>query len=251
MPRTTPEDSISFWTERLAGVPPVLDLAVARPRRRAQPYTSGELTSVLPPSPDEASPLEWRLLAALLVVLDRYCAQEDLLVGIDRSVFQAEDDFGGDLVPLRINLAGDPTGSTLIERIAEAIATTRPHHTLSFSEVLDAAAIERADSHHPLVQVVFCKAPVAASEWPVPGAVTGVAPDLGLQLVTGSGDAQARLVFNTELFDEATIRCLMTHLEVAFRTVSEMPHRRVRRLPLLDSDELVRITREWNATSVE
>ena len=232
-------------------MPPVLDLTVAQARRQEQPYAAGEMS--LAQSLDgggDAPTGTQQVLAALLVVLHRYSAQPDLLLGIDPAMIDPTWPAGEDLVPLRVNLDGDPTGDELLARIAASIDACRAHLDCSFTQILEAAAIEPATSHHPLVQVVVAPAR------PAPGDVGAMdasmtPPDLVLEIDSAGGAGPTRLLYNARLFEAPAMRRLAQHLRRTLTALSAAPEEVLSRLTLVAGDELIEITRGWNATDAD
>ena len=239
------DDSISFWRTRLEGVPPVLDLPVAGARRQSQDYALGRTTAPL----TGAEPAETEsLLAALAILVRRYCGQTDVLLGVDRSTLDGSAT--ADLVPLRLDLSGNPPADEIARRVSEGLDALRPHLDIDFAGILDALEIDRGTSHHPLVQVVVGDLPETAD-----GALP---PDLAVRSTAADGgNASLELDYNARLIPEPAARQLAGHLAAALAWhsegagLSEGQGGGVLDLPLVVDDELRTITGVWNETGID
>jgi amino acid adenylation domain-containing protein len=239
------DDPISFWRARLEGVPPVLDLPIARGRRQNQPYEAAGLAVDL--AADGPPPAD-RLVSAVATVLARYSGQTDILVGVARSLVSRGAP-GGELLPLRLDLAGGPTGGELVGRVARELAALASQPATPFAELVRALGIEPATSHHPLVQVTVGPAGESAGERTGDPTRGWVPPDLTLAV---ADDGRRLLVtYNARLFPERALRRLAGHLAGAYAALGDAPGASVASIELLTGDELERITRDWNRTGVD
>ncbi|HEY0807277.1 MAG TPA: amino acid adenylation domain-containing protein, partial [Pseudonocardiaceae bacterium] len=98
------------------------------------------------------------VLAAHASVLHRYTTNEDLVLGVqvrahepkgvDRTVGDC-----GNLVPVRLDLSGQPSFAELVDRAETAVRGALDHATLPFAEMLALARPPRDASRLPLVQM--------------------------------------------------------------------------------------------------
>ena len=126
------EGLIAYWRDRLAGAPPLLDLATDRPRPARQSYqgaTLGDLPGRARRRLEglghrQGATLFMTLLAAFKALLARYGGGEDVVVGTPfagRNLVELEDLIGFfiNVLPLRTDLSGDPSFSELLGRVRE------------------------------------------------------------------------------------------------------------------------------------
>jgi len=135
------EEQLSYWQERLAGIPAVLELPTDHPRPAVQAHRgrqlvaefSEELSGALRRlSQQEGVTLFMTLLAAFQVMLARYTGQEDIPVGspaANRGHTRLENlvGFFANTLVLRGDLSGAPTFHELLARIRETALGAYAH----------------------------------------------------------------------------------------------------------------------------
>ena len=269
----TLERELAWWTERLSGAPPALDLPADRPRPARRSHAGAMLERVFPPARvralheaarREGATLYMVLLAALDVVLARWSGAEDVLVGTpvanrpDPEVEGLVGFFANTLV-VRAGLAGNPTFAEVVGRVREATLAAQEHQDVPFEKVVEALGVERDLSRTPLFQVFFIlqNAGSAYAE-SAPGLT--VAP-LGMEgesakfdLTVGlrerpDGTLVMALEYATALFDAATVERFADHLETLLAAAAAAPGMRIHDLPLMPEAERRRVVEEWNATA--
>jgi hypothetical protein len=225
---------LRFWTEYLAGAPTVLALPGdhRRPdqpgyRAQAQEFVlAGELLAgVRELSNQEQVTLSTTLIAAFEALLHRYTGQEDLLVGITapgRTRPEAQRMVGPFAHPivLRADLAGNPTAAELLRRTQAAVRAVRGHEDMPWAAVVQAVQPEQGRSRQPLVQVMLTfklRPPALPAGWDVSG--TDARPltskfDLHLEVAEGADGLAGRLIYNSDLFEPATISRMIGHLRM-------------------------------------
>jgi amino acid adenylation domain-containing protein len=215
------------------------------------------------------------LLAAFQTLLYRYTHQEDIAVGSpianrNRSEIEGLIGFFVNSLVLRSNLSGNPTFRELLGRVREVTLGAYSHQDLPFEKLVEELHPQRNLSHHPLFQVVFGfeNAPMSALE--LPGLVPSLINidfkttrfDLELHLWKCSEDFRSLwganweysegirgvMVYNTDLFDKATISRMLKHFKTLLESIVSHPEQRIANLPLLSEGELHQVLVEWNDT---
>ena len=272
----------SFWRQRLAGAPP-LDLPTDRPRPPAQTFRGaahrvrfGGLAHRSGSTPFMV------LLAAFEALLARWSGQEDFVVGSPTSGRMAGR-FGDRLaglvgyfvnpIPLRADVAGDPTVDELLGRVRRTALDAFEHQDFPFALLTERLRPERDTGRSPVFQVMLTlqKAaspdlqPLAAFALGEPGVrltvgglelesvalePPGSPLDLTLMAAELDGALAASLQWNTDLFDPATAERMLGHLGNLLRGLAEGdPGRQISELPLLGDAERAQLA-AWNATAV-
>src|SRR6185295_1241951 len=163
------ENLFSFWQSYLAGAPLVLELPTDKVRPKSQTFTgadlpvkfSSRLSSALNKlSQQQGVTLFITLMAAFQLFISRYTGREDVLIGTDianRNRVELEQlvGFFVNLLPVRINLAGNPTFVELLERSAKSILSVYAHQELPFEKLVEELKPERDLTRNPVVQVLF------------------------------------------------------------------------------------------------
>jgi amino acid adenylation domain-containing protein/non-ribosomal peptide synthase protein (TIGR01720 family) len=265
------EEQIAWWRESLAGAPASLDLPTDRPRPATQTYlgTRFQVPFDAVFSRDlarfarrqDATPF-MVFLAAFQALLGRLSGQDDLTVGSPianrhRSEVEPLIGFFVNTLVLRGDLRGDPPFRELLARARRAALGAFAHQDLPFERLVMELRPERHLSVTPLFQAVCAmqNAPVGSMDVPgltldrIPFEVTTSQFDLELHLWEADGAYTGDLSYSSELFDGATVRRLVSHLETLLRSVIADPGLRLSELPLLPESERHQLLQEWNDKS--
>jgi len=163
----TLERELSWWRERLAGAPAVLDLPADRPRP-ARSSDRGVTRPVLLPAvvADGLRGIARRLgatpfmvlFAAWLVVLKKLTGRDDLVVGTDVANRNREETEGIvgffiNQLALRVDLSGDPSFAELVARVRKVALSAYAHQDVPFDALVDTLSLDRSLAHTPLFQV--------------------------------------------------------------------------------------------------
>ncbi|HSU81610.1 MAG TPA: amino acid adenylation domain-containing protein, partial [Thermoanaerobaculia bacterium] len=268
------EGQVSYWRERLAGVPSLLDLPTDRPRPAFRGQRGARLAFHLPSDP-------WRdlkalgrregvtdfmtLLALFQALLGRLAGQEELAVGTvvanrGRSELEPLIGFFANTLVMRGDLAGRPSARDLLLRARESALEVYAHQDLPFEQLVEALQPARATSYTPLFQVMLVLQNVPTELLSLPGLTMvglgasqtgGARFDLTLDLRESPQGLAGSLEYATDLFDRTTISRLAGHFATLLRAVVAAPSSPVADLPLLDATERQQLLLEWNDTGVE
>ena len=259
-------EQLSYWREHLAGAA-TLELPTDRPRppvqssRGAREFfgLSEELSEgVKALGRGEGVTTFMTLLAALKLVLHRHTRQEDVVVGTPiagrgRSELEGLIGFFINTLALRTDLSGDPTFGELLGRVREVTLGAYAHQDVPFERLVEELQLERDLSRTPLFQVVFTFQNTPAESFELPGIRISAEPqesetakfDLTLVMEETPHGLYGSFEYNTDLFDAATVRRLISHFEVVLRAVVADPARRLSAVPLLAEEERRQLLHEW------
>ncbi|MCW5298887.1 amino acid adenylation domain-containing protein [Herbaspirillum lusitanum] len=161
------EVQYNYWRDQLAGAPAVLGLALSRmPEQRdfrlgRVPVTLGrECSERLQQAADEAGLSVFALLLGVWgLTLARFGGEQEVVVGIpvagrSRSGLDGIVGFLANTLPMRL----DCSAANLAEfgrRVQQRVAEGLQHQDISFSRIVEAAAIERVPRRPPLLQAMF------------------------------------------------------------------------------------------------
>ena len=260
---------LGYWRERLEGASE-LELPSDRPRPALLTYEgarlamsfSAELTSALKVlSQQEGVTLFMTLLAAFNTLLYRYTGQEDIVVGTpianrDRAEVEGLIGFFVNTLVIRTGLTGTLTFREVLGRVRETCLEAYAHQHLPFEKLVEELQLQRDLSRNPLFQVVFAmqNAPRPTMEMAglrvTPLDLPGIRVRFDLECsMWEEGEAiRGALVYNTNLFDGATIERLAGHFQTLLEGVVANPGQRISDLPLLTERERHQLLVEWNRT---
>jgi amino acid adenylation domain-containing protein len=254
-------DAIAYWRDRLLGAPD-LELPTDRPRPPVQSFRGGMqplrlekgLSAALRAlARREGVTLFITLLATFKTLLHRETGQEDLVVGTvtagrDRPEIQKLLGFFLNPLILRTDLAGNPTFREVLQRVRRVALDALSHEEAPFELLVKDLRPARDPSRNPLYQVLFSlepPMPVLQEGWTLTQTdiETGTAKlDLYLELDDRPEGIVGRFMYNSDLFDKATIERLLGHWETLLAGVVRDPDRAISRLPLMTEGERRRLS---------
>ena len=266
------EDQLQYWREQLLGAPQVLELPTDRPRPTVQSHRGAlkqfqlkpELTRKLKElSRSEDVTLFMLLLAAFQVLLARYSGQNDVVVGTpiaNRTRAEVEALIGlfVNTLALRVEVRGGESFRELLKRVRQNCLGAYAHQDVPFEKLVEELQPERSLSYSPVFQVMFA---LQNAFEQAPNLT-----DLQLSSLGRSGDFakfdltllirehKSRLLggieYNSDLFDEATIDRMCSHLNVLLESIVADPASRVSELSCLESEERSQLIALANGTEV-
>jgi amino acid adenylation domain-containing protein len=249
------DQQIAYWRNALRGAPPCLELPLDRPRPPRQTYRgsrvsrglSAQLTSDLKAlAARESCTLFMVLLAAFDVLLARYSAQQDIVVGspiAGRRRSDLEDLVGlfVNTLVLRNDLSGNPSFRELLQRVRRTALDAFANQDLPFEKLVEIMQPTRSLSHAPLFQVMFIlqNAPWEAAKIRGLEVAPGeIAPgktakfDLTVSAVEFEQALWFNFEYNTDLFDAATIERMAEGLDNLLAGVAADADASIEALPL-------------------
>ncbi|MFI7694540.1 amino acid adenylation domain-containing protein [Nonomuraea sp. NPDC049655] len=223
---TAGESDLDWWTRRLTGLAPVLDLPTDRPRPAVPAWSGrtvgfevhGELAAKVRATAGTTPFMVF--LAGLQALLGRLAGSDDIAVGVPHAGRDHPDTEGVvgcflNTLVLRTDVGGDPTGRELLTRARTTALDAFAHSRTPFERIVERLQPERNLSVTPLFQVML-NVYDSVTPMSLPG-VEVVAErltsptakfDLNLTLEDRGDGFDGVLEFRTDLFDEATVRRL-------------------------------------------
>jgi amino acid adenylation domain-containing protein/thioester reductase-like protein len=264
------EQQLTYWKQKLAGAPPVLELPTDRPRPTVQTFRgstqffelSASLTQKLKQfSQQQGVTLFMTLLAAFQTLLYRYTNQADICIGspiANRNRPQIEPLIGFfvNTLVLRTDLSGNPSFQQLLGRVRQVALDAYAHQDLPFEMLVEQLQPERSLSYTPLFQVMFSLENAAAEPLALPGltfdpleiAIDIAKFDLTLSMEETERGLKGRLEYSTDLFEARRITRTIGHFQNLLEGIVAAPERRISEFPLLSESERHQLLVEWKDT---
>ncbi|MEU3456519.1 amino acid adenylation domain-containing protein [Micromonospora sp. NPDC006766] len=266
---------IDYWKQRLAGITP-LELPLDRPRPATQTYRGDYVEFRLDQATTDrlnaltragGSTLFMTLLAAYQVLLARHAGQHDFAVGASvagRSAPELENVVGMfiNMLPLRAELAGDPTFTELLERTRRNVLDGFEHAEVPFAKVVHELGLPRDVSRSPVFQAMFALQnyemgrfrEVSGTDdvrfgW-TPMELRATRFDFELHAVETVEGLWGKLVFNTDLFTRDTVERIAHRWTTLLTSIVAAPDTPVSRLELLPAPERALLA-AWNDTAAD
>ncbi|HEV7602274.1 MAG TPA: amino acid adenylation domain-containing protein [Bradyrhizobium sp.] len=269
-----------YWRARLSGELPALELPTDRPRARIASGRGSSHAFTFPAdlrdalarlAQDRGVTLFTVLAAGLGVLLQRYTGQHDILIGMP-AAGRTENAFAGvvghfvNQVVLRLDLSGEPTFNTMIDRAREAVLGAMAAENLPFPVIVHRLSPDRDAGRSPLFQVnlVYQQAQQAGEIINLMTGTGSMAPvewgglllrpyrlaqqegqfDLTVEVMEAGATLSALLKYDSDLFDAATIVGLGERFKILLASAQQNPDRTVGDLEVFDADDRARLISE-------
>ena len=190
------------------------------------------------------------MLTVFNILLHRYSGQTDLVVGAPiagrgRSELENVIGFFINNLVLRTNLSGDPPFTELLSRVRDVFLDAYAHQDMPFEKLVEAFQTERDASRSPLFQVTFGLQALPGRKFQLPALSLEplriesetVRYDLTLWILETAMGLSALWTYNTDLFEESTIKRLHEHYVTLLESVISDPGARLSSLEMLTQAE--------------
>jgi non-ribosomal peptide synthetase component F len=265
------DEQLTYWKHQLAGSPPLLALPTDHQRPPVRSLrgatlrwtlTSGLTQRLKDLSRSQGVTLFMLLLAAFKVLLYRYGAGTDLLIGTpvagrNRREVEPLIGFFVNTLVLRTDLGGEPTFSEVLRRVREVALGAYAHQEVPFEKIVEEVGVERSLGQTPLFQVMFALQNVPEEEFEM-GAGLRVEVeevesatakfDLLMTMRERGEEIVGEVEYGSEIFERGSIERMVGHWERVLEAVVDNVHLPISLLPILSENERRQLLVEWNAT---
>jgi len=251
----------AYWLDQLGKNPPTLDLPTDYGYPATRTFEGTPYYSVISPETfsrlrelgrDEGVTLFTLLLAAFSVLLMRYSAQEDFVLGslaAGRLRPEVEKSLGffANTLAFRLDLSGNPTFREAVARAREVVAGANENEAFPFEKLVEMVKPERGRANNPLAQVFinmlnfWKRDEIVLPELrirPLGGFdIHCVADAITLFVSVGHEHVDLCYVYGTELFARETIERMASHFLALLSGIVANPEAHIWALPLLPQHE--------------
>lgn len=264
------QEGIAFW-KHLLNDASILEIPADRPRPPIQTSNGavqemrlpGDLAKELQElSHQKSTGLSLILLAALQILLHRYTQQADIVVGCAVNGRHRPETLSligccDNILVCRTQVQSEASFDQMLAQLRTAWQEAMANQDIPFAKVVKEIITSRDMSRTPFFQVFF-----DFDEPPWEGQQTdgltiepwffdpGIATyDLTLKVLPDRGGLECLFIFNTDLFEGATIGRMAGHYQTLLQGLVANPGEPIFRLPLLTAPERQQILVEWNDTA--
>ncbi len=238
---------LGYWRKQLRGLP-ALDLPADHPRLPVQGFrgarrafrVSKELMEALESlSRQEGVTLFMTLMAGFQGLLSCYTAQQDIVVGTPiagrtRPELEELIGFFVNMLVFRSDLSADTTFRELLGRVRKVALDAYMNQDVPFEKLVEELHPQRDPSRNPLFQVVFALQNGPRSEPSLSGLTltrinldsSRVRFDLEVQVIKSTNGLDGWFIYNTDLFEAATIMRMAGHFLRLLEGVVANPNHR-------------------------
>ncbi|RAM49068.1 MAG: non-ribosomal peptide synthetase [Hapalosiphonaceae cyanobacterium JJU2] len=265
------QNQLSYWQNQLADAPALLELPTDHLRPAVQSFQGNKQSLILPKSltkslkilsQQEGVTLFMTLLAAFKVLLFRYTGKRDIIIGYPsagRNQYEIEKLIGCfiDVLVLRTDLSGNVSFRELLYRIRKGTLDASTHQiNISFEQLVKELQPERKLSHTPIFQVMFnllsyeeyrIEAPnLEVEAILLPNSKHWSIFDLTLYAIEREKELEFAIVYNTALFEDATIIRMLEHLQNLLVDIIIDVEKDISSLSLLTANEKENLLNQFN-----
>ncbi|HHO59356.1 MAG TPA: hypothetical protein ENJ64_03870, partial [Thiotrichales bacterium] len=260
----------AYWHKQLAGLQ-ALDLPIDKVRPAMQTYDGAHALMMVDAklrdqlaqlSKDNGVTLFMTLLSVYMLVMHRYSGQDDIVIGSpianrNRAELEGLIAFFVNMLVMRVDCSGNPDFRTFLQRVSESAMGAYEHQDIPFERLVETLNVERDPSRNPLFQIHFAlqNSPLEPLQLeglmlePVIGEAQVTRFDLECHIWNRAEEGlQVAFVYNTNLFNDDTIRRMQQHFANLLAAVVAQPDTAIDLLPMLGRDEKDRMLQQWNQT---
>ena len=260
---------LEYWTTRLGGDQPVLELPTDRPRppvadhhgARVNMQLDAELLAGLRAlAKEQGVTLFMLLLASWQTLLHRYSAQDDIRAGVpvanrNRPETEGLIGFFVNTQVLDAQFDDQLTVAGLLQQVRQTAVQAQAHQDLPFEQLVEALHVQRDSSRNPLFQAAYNhQAQSLAEVRHIPGLrLEHLHPDkhtaqfdLTLDTCERADGLDASLIYATSLFNAETVERMGRHWRNLLRAMCGDARQRIAELAMVGDEERQRTLRGWN-----
>ena len=263
------EKQLGYWKGKLAGAQTILDLPTDRPRPQGHSwhganeelrFDSGVLHELKALAKNEGGTLFMIALAAFQALLRRYTMQESILVGTPvaaRNELEIENVIGlfANTLLFRADFSEHLSFRDLVRQVRAFALDAYVHQDLPFEKLVEELVPQRQVNTSPLFQVLFTfqnmpkqKLAISGLAMEELGFETGIAKlDLAVEVFEAE-ELIWQFEYNTDLFDQQTIRRMLGHFQNLVSGMIKNPDLPLAQIPLMSAQERHQVLTEWNRT---
>jgi amino acid adenylation domain-containing protein/thioester reductase-like protein len=264
------EKQLNYWKQQLADAPPLLELPTDKPRPPMQSFRGGawlfrintDLSQKIKALSQKAdATLFMTMLAAFVILLDRYSGQDDILIGSpmanrNRQETQSLIGYFVNTVVLRTQLTGNPNFWEVLNRVRKVATDAHTYQDIPYDQVVEALQPQRNLSYNPLFQVSFDLQHSLTEKLQLPELTLQTFPqghstskfDLSLIIEDTNTELIGAWEYSSDLFTQETITRLTENFQTLLAGIVANPETPIHELSIISANEKDIILKAWNKT---
>ncbi|KAK9840004.1 hypothetical protein WJX74_001846 [Apatococcus lobatus] len=266
---------MDYWKQQLSGAPEALDL----PTDSARPSTRSGQGHWLPMHLDAASTKQLKglstqhgtsmlavVIAAFQVVLARWCRQDDVVVGVPyngRDLPELQHLVGNfiNMLPLRTRLPSNNASlGAVLQDVQRSLTEALDHAELPFGKMVEGLGAPRSATRTPIFQAIVSMNDrlegsrndfVLGSVEPKGRESGPVVTDVVLELNERGEELRGIFQCSSDIFTKASAQRLASSFQVLLAAAVADPQQDIRKLPLLQQQEMTAILERFNPPAAD
>ncbi|MCU7492539.1 MAG: amino acid adenylation domain-containing protein [Ignavibacteria bacterium] len=252
---------LSYWKDKLSGIPLSLELPFDHPRPPIQTYRGDYISLDLSPELVKALrdfnrqsgvTLFMTMLSCFQVLLYRLSGQMDIVIGTpvanrSKEELEALIGFFVNTLVLRCRISRNMKFLDLLKVTTESSLEAFTYQELPFEMLVDALQPERTLSHSPLFQVMFAMQNMPLTDYELAPGIRIIPHEIKLNtsefdltlFIAEKSDESISMAFeyNTDLFEKETIEMFFRNFENILKSVTDSPETKIKDILLLSAEE--------------
>ncbi len=267
----TLDKELEFWKNEIGVNPPVLELPTDHPRPAMQTFNGRTIDYTLPAdlqseihrfNQKQGVTLFMTMMGAFQTLMHRYSGQDILQVGSPianrtQSETEAIIGFFVNTLIFQADFSDNPDFRNFLKQVRERTLGIYAHQHLPFEQLVEVLQPERDMSHAPLFQVAFILQNAPMDKMEIPGLTAEpfhhenktAKYDLTVYSMEYEDGIGLSFEYNTDLFEEQTIRRMQQHFENLLRAVITEPRQKISAVNFLSPEEQQTMLWDWNDTA--
>ena len=253
------EARLDWWRRTLEGAPRIWSFPLDRPRSAASTHKGAWVKRLLPATfadrlkalgTTEGASLYMVVLAGLSLVLRTWTGQDNLVIGsplAGRERGESERMIGVflNLLPMRLDLSGNPAFRELLRRARRTALDAYDHQEVSFEGLVAALGLKREPTHNPIFQCTLNMLNFPQMGGELPGGVDVERIEVGevgckYDFTLYGTDTPEGLTFNllyaVDLFDRPRMEALQDQVREVLELAVEHPDTPISQFPTAAPD---------------
>jgi len=252
------EDKV-FWLDKLSGELPVLDLPGQKKRPKYKTFSGAVISSSLSQEIsdglknlciDKGGSLFMGLLAVWKVLLYRYTAQKDIIIGTPvagRDMMQLENQIGFyvNTIALRNTIDENDSYVTFFDKLKDTTLASFSHYLYPFDTIIDDLGLILDKNRNPVFDVIFTcdKANTSIEKVDhsknIQSASSQVSAkfDLGFHMTETHQGIDFNVNYNVDIYEAETIERLISHFKQLAKAILLNPNTKIKQYCYLSEDE--------------
>jgi Condensation domain/TubC N-terminal docking domain len=246
----TMESQVQYWREKLAGLPPFLELPLNGTYPEKRSFRGAKVALVVPSAVRRALNRIGRecgatpfmtFLAGFAVLIARFSGQHDFCIGspvTQRSGIETQRMIGlfMNMVAFRVQIAEQHSFRSIVRQVRATTLEAYEHRDVPFQTLVRALRFNRRSPRSPIFQVMFGFEPARVADpafWQFDSDPGTARYDLSLLLSeSADGKAYGYLEYRIDIFQEDEVAALTRQFLDLLQEVAETPDRPVVSRPL-------------------
>jgi len=259
------EKQLSYWQDKLSGMPESLDMATDFPRPVTQSLIGSQvqfevdqsLTEQLKKLTDQyGATLYMTLLSAFKVLLHRYTGQEDICIGspiANRQFGETEGLIGMfvNTLALRSIVQAEDSFVEVLAKVKNTCLEAYEHQDTPFEKIVDRVQVKRNLAMSPLFQVMVIlqntpmeDGDLPFDDFPIENNVSNF--DLTLEFTESDQGLKGRIEYSSAIFKQSTVERICSHFVDLCKAIVIDPNAQLNQLSYIAETEIKCLQVDFN-----